>query len=417
MGSVRVRSDTGKLYLDFMYLKIRCREQTLLTDTVDNRRKVKKILQKVEALIIADRFDYGSFFPGSKNIEKIKNTRRRLQLLNVLVDESRQLFSDFAEQWYFQMEISWRQSHKINIRRMLDKVLIPYFGKMCISEITKRDVLNFRAELAKRCGKNKQSKLNPKTVNSYINCLRMIFESAVDQYEFDSPVRNIKALKVPKINIQPFSIEEVKLFLSSVRSDFTNYYTVRFFTGLRTGEIDGLRWEYIDFDRREILIRETIVAGRKEYTKTDGSQREIPMLDVVYEALQKQEKVTHGKSEYVFCNNVGKPLDHTNVTKRVWYPLLRYLGMKRRRPYQTRHTAATLLLAAGENPEWVAKVLGHSSTEMLFKVYSRYIPNLTRQDGSAVANLLVSAGLAGKQIAENEQYLSTDQSQPEMRIL
>jgi len=62
--------------------------------------------------------------------------------------------------------------------------------------------------------------------------------------------------------------------------------------------------------------------------------------------------------------------------------------MKKRRPYQTRHTAATLFLASGENPEWVARVLGHASTEMLFKVYSRYIPNLTRQDGSAFETLV-----------------------------
>ena len=52
--------------------------------------------------------------------------------------------------------------------------------------------------------------------------------------------------------------------------------------------------------------------------------------------------------------------------------------------------AATLLLASGENPEWVARTLGHSSTEMLFKVYSRYIPNLTRMDGSAFERLIQS---------------------------
>ena len=46
-----------------------------------------------------------------------------------------------------------------------------------------------------------------------------------------------------------------------------------------------------------------------------------------------------------------------------------------------RHSAATLWLASGENPEWIAKQLGHTSTEMLFKTYSRYVPNLTRQDG------------------------------------
>lgn len=76
------------------------------------------------------------------------------------------------------------------------------------------------------------------------------------------------------------------------------------------------------------------------------------------------------------------------MTKRVWYPLLSYLGLTKRRPYQTRHTAATLLLASGENPEWVARLLGHSSTEMLFNVYSRYIPNATRQDGSAFDRLI-----------------------------
>ena len=62
--------------------------------------------------------------------------------------------------------------------------------------------------------------------------------------------------------------------------------------------------------------------------------------------------------------------------------------MRARTLRATRHTAATLLLAAGENPEWVARFLGHASTEMLFKVYSRYIPNLTRMDGSAFEKLL-----------------------------
>jgi integrase len=55
-----------------------------------------------------------------------------------------------------------------------------------------------------------------------------------------------------------------------------------------------------------------------------------------------------------------------------------------------RHTAATLWLASGEAPEWIARQLGHSSTEMLFRVYSRYVPNLTRQDGSAIDRLLAT---------------------------
>ena len=98
--------------------------------------------------------------------------------------------------------------------------------------------------------------------------------------------------------------------------------------------------------------------------------------------------------EWVFCTRRGSPIDNQNFTKRVWAPLLEELGLKYRRPYQTRHTAATLMLGAGEAPEWIARVLGHTTTEMLFRVYSRYVPNLTRQDGSAMARLLASqAGL------------------------
>jgi integrase len=85
------------------------------------------------------------------------------------------------------------------------------------------------------------------------------------------------------------------------------------------------------------------------------------------------------------------------VNKRVWKPTLKLLGMKDRRFYQTRHTAATLWLASGEAPEWIAKQMGHTSTEMLFKVYSRYVPNLTRQDGSAFERLLLQRLGGGEQ--------------------
>ena len=191
--------------------------------------------------------------------------------------------------------------------------------------------------------------------------------------------------------MEPFTLQEVNLILNTVREDMRNYYIVRFFTGMRTGEIDGLKWKYVDLERRQILIRSTIVAGiEEEDGKTYDSIRDIEISEVVCQALKRQRLVTFRKSEYVFCNSVGQPLDHNNVTKRVWYPLLRHLGLARRRPYVTRHTAATLWLAAGENPLWIARQLGHSSTEMLYKVYGRFVPNLTRLDGSAFDRLLAT---------------------------
>ena len=103
--------------------------------------------------------------------------------------------------------------------------------------------------------------------------------------------------------------------------------------------------------------------------------------------LMEQFKAS-GNRKYVFSTANNTPLDNGNVTKRVWYPLLSYLGLTKRRPYQTRHTTATLWLASGESPEWIARQMGHSTTTMLFRVYSRFVPNLTRTDGSAFEYLL-----------------------------
>lgn len=391
MSKVRVRKETGKLYLDFMYAGHRCREQTLLTDTPANRKQAEALLTKIRAKILLGEFDYAEFFPNSGNLLKVQPqpaVPHATAPAMDAVDISTPLFSDFADQWFMENKIQWRSSHTTSVESILETALKPGFKNKRVADITKADVLALRNKLAKKKGRNSTGFMKPKTINNYLAILRLILTEAADRYEFDNPFRNIKPLKLQKVHIEPFSLSEVETILQRVREDYRNYYLVRFYTGMRTGEVDGLKWEYVDFDRREILIRETLIQGETEYTKTDSSQREIPMFGPVYEALKEQFKATGKLSKYVFCNREGQPLDHNNVTKRVWYPLLRSLGLKKRRPYQTRHTAATLLLASGENPEWVARTLGHSSTEMLFKVYSRYIPNLTRRDGSAFERLL-----------------------------
>jgi integrase len=100
---------------------------------------------------------------------------------------------------------------------------------------------------------------------------------------------------------------------------------------------------------------------------------------VVYSALQRLLEDSD-QSEFVFTRN-SKPLTQSYVTQSVWYPLLAKLNLNKRRPYNCRHTCATLWLASGENPEWIARQLGHNSTQILFDIYSNYVPNLTRQDG------------------------------------
>lgn len=384
MASIRVNN--GKLFFDFRYQDERCREYTALEDTPTNRRKAQPILKRLTQELSLGTFNYAEFFPGSKNAERFAGTRR---LAKVVTDTP--LFEDYAAQWFEQTKISWRRSHTATVRSTLDRHLLPYFGDKEVSRITKIEVKEFRASLAKVKGRNGNTSLSAKTINRIVQILGQILGEAADDYDFNNPVDKIKRLKQQRPSIAPFSLPEVKQIIGTVREDYKHYFVVRFFTALRTGELHGLKWKYVDFERRQILIRETWVRGEFDYTKTDGSQREVEMSQPVYEALQAQALVTRGRSELVFCNAEGKPLDNDNLSHRVWYPLLRHLGLEERRPYQTRHTTATLWLASGENPEWIARQMGHADTTMLFKTYSRYIPNLTRTDGSAMDHLLTAA--------------------------
>jgi len=381
MGSIRPRKETGKLFIDFRYRGSRCREQTLLDDTPVNRRRLEKLLQKIESDISVGTFDYAGTFPNSPHARKFAKESEQLN--------GAPLLSEFVEEWWEENAFRWKRSGVKNMRSTLDKHLLPTFGPLAINTIGKGDVLKFRARLADLPGRSGKT-LSNKRINNIMQPLKSILDEAADRYGFPSPFRSIKRLPINKPDVHPFSLAEVMRILENIRPDYRNYFTVRFLTGLRTGEIDGLRWKNVDFERGLIYVREAFTYGEMDTTKTPGSDRDVQMSSLVRDVLMEQRKLTISISEFVFCNRDGKQLDQANVTKRVWYPTLERLGMDKRRPYQTRHTAATLWLAAGENPEWVARQLGHSSTQMLFQTYSRYIPNATRQDGSAFESLIQS---------------------------
>jgi len=388
MSSIRSRSENSHLFFDFRYMGRRCREQTQLPDTPANRKKLQRVLDKMEAEMTLGTFDYASYFPNSPRVQQFEHQQSRIhtRLSNAPT------FKDFSALWYDEMSIQWRKTHKLGVQDILDQYLLEWFGDKGVSCITKTDILAFRSSLAKvqnRSGKQ----LSASRINHIMTPLRMILNEAANRFEFSSPYHGIKSLKVPRTDVEPFTLDEVMLILKHVRADYKNYYTVRFLTAMRTSEIDGLQWQYVDFERRQILIRQALVMDELIYTKNDGSYRAIDMSDTVYQALKKQQQAT-GNMPFVFCNTQGGSLMHRNVTRRVWHPLLRHLGLRARRPYQTRHTAATLWLAAGESPEWIARQMGHTTTEMLFRTYSRYIPNLTRQDGSAFERLLASNGMS-----------------------
>jgi len=407
-----LRNHLGNLFFDFRAKGERCREYTQLPDTAANRAAAQKKLDKLVREIKLGTFNYTVTFPSSPRgwkaaaqaatvlnpavatIEPAVAPSNHTQVVNpaglgaAKSSSGIPIVSKFAEVWFSEAKVAWRATYEQTVRDILDQHVFPQLGNLRIKEVTRADLLNFRAGVAAKRGKKEGSTLSPARINTIMLITKQVLEEAADRYDFTCPFVRIKPLKVPKSDVKPFTMDEVKKILDTVRKDFRTYFLVRFFTGMRTGEVDGLKWKFVDFEARQILIRETIVRGEEEYTKNDASQREIKMTNMVFDTLQEHRKVTQHLSEYVFCTPSGQPYDNRNVTKRVWYPLLRYLNIPGRRPYQTRHTAATMWLAAGENPEWIARQMGHANTEMLFTVYSRYVPNLTRRDGSAIEKMI-----------------------------
>ena len=389
VGSVRARPDTGFLFLDFRHSGKRIREYTALRDTAANRRKLRKILGKIEADVAA-----GSYVPN-KYLDPTAEVQQHLAHAiatgaaeDIRASRVGSRFQEFVEVWFSESEPQWRKSYRVTQRGALDKHLIPRFGLQPVHQISKADILAFRADLAKLEGRQ-DATLSNQRINAIMKPLRQILNEAAERYNFTSPFLHIKPLKTKRPAVLPFSLDEVQKILAVVRSDFREYLTFRFFTGMRSGEVHGLKWKNVDFERRLVFVRESFTMGEDDDLKTDGSQRDIYMSQVVFDALS-QLHASKGDDEYVFTNTLGGPLDNKNFINRVWNPLLKQLRLPQRRPYQMRHTAATLWLAAGEAPEWIARQLGHTTTEMLFRVYSRYVPNLTRQDGSAMDRLLTS---------------------------
>ena len=141
MGKIRARSDNHKLFFDFTYLDKRCREQTMLPDTPANRRKLEKILERIEAEITLGVFDYATYFPQSSKVAEFNRLQAGCAQLRT------PLFKDFAERWFDEKRVEWRDTHTKTVRLTLDKYLLPEFGKKEVSAITKAEILSFRSAL------------------------------------------------------------------------------------------------------------------------------------------------------------------------------------------------------------------------------------------------------------------------------
>ena len=270
MGSINSR---GKwLHISFYYHGKRCREATGLSDTPQGRAFAQKKLKLIEAEMILGRFEYAKHFPNGTNAEKFMLHDARIK---ERIGKS-VAFKNFALLWAQENGPYWVEKTKDDVRTILENDLIPFFGDRGVDTITKADILQFRELIGNRKGQ-KSEKLGASRVNRIMAKLKAIIEEAADRYEFKSPWRNIRQLRVRRQELQPFSLKEVMMLVNHVRPDYKDYLTVRFFTGMRTGEINGLFWSDIDFESGTINISRSFTEGEFISPKTETSKRPILM--------------------------------------------------------------------------------------------------------------------------------------------
>jgi integrase len=300
-------------------------------------------------------------------------------------------FGVYAREWLTLQRGS--HAHLADCRSLIETHLIPTFGAYTMAQFTIEDAERLLVALKKRG-------LGGVRINKARALLSRLLTRAVKNRWLESNVvLETRREREAKAVVDPLAFEDVKRLLDkglAHEPEMRRLSTVAIFTGLRTSELLALQWGDVDLSSAtptaNIRRAVTKLDGVHE-TKTEGSERTIDLRPQVVAALKAQRASSQLKSDYIFPNALGGPLDRDNLATRVWYPALKRAGLKARKPYQTRHTFATLALSAGEEIGWVARQLGHTSTAMVIKHYYRFVKNNTRQDGSALDKAAASFGL------------------------
>jgi integrase len=147
---------------------------------------------------------------------------------------------------------------------------------------------------------------------------------------------------------------------------------------MRPGEIMGLKWDAIDFEGEKIKITRQHTGGEQVETTKTGRVRFVYILPQLLPFLTEQKQYTFSKSDFLLLNKYGRPHKRSeDFNEYYWKPCLETLGIRYRTCYHMRHTFACTMLNNNMPPNWISKMLGHTNTELLFRVYGNYWHELT----------------------------------------
>lgn len=350
----KIKSTSGikeTLWVDFTYNGERYRKPLKLDNTAKNRKIAEtKIIPQLQLKVLS-----GEFF-----------------------ESSMPTISEYSVKSFDLHRLHRRETTNNDYQNSFKKYLEPVFGNKKLDAIKPSDITIFQNDLITKYN------LSPKRVKMIRGILSVIYEDAIqDEIVDKNPVRRSGRLPIHKQReVEPFDIEEINKILATATGLYKNFYAISFFTGIRTGELIGLRCEDVDIKAREFKIRRTIGRGHITEPKTQSSIRTVEMIDVVIPYFINQLKLTAHLDDYLFLNRNGNHFfDSKNIRDKNWKSTLLKAGIKYRTLYQTRHSFATMMISGGEDIIWVSSMMGHTTPKMTLEKYSKYIKSKTKKRG------------------------------------
>jgi integrase len=291
----------------------------------------------------------------------------------------RRLFADVAADWRAE-KVDLRAGTLSNVDSVLQRHVLPAFASKQIGSIRTNDVKRWVAKM-------RAEGVGPPTISKAFQVFAQIMRVAEEnEWIARVPTPRHRPRTPTAKRMRALSLAEVNELADVIDPFFRTLVVVAAVSGLRWGELVGLRVENVDLLHRRILVVEQITEVRSRIEvgplKTSGSRRSVSIPQFLTGPLQEQiaERSNGG---LVFPAEEGGPLRRSNFRGRVWLPATRKAGFDGLRFHDLRHSAVTLAIAAGANAKQIQERMGHSTVRLTLDTYAHLL-----DDGSDVADRL-----------------------------
>ena len=297
----------------------------------------------------------------------------------------KELLGSFVEGWFDAITAKVGPRTLVRYRELMRLHVLPKLGGRSLASLTAQDIQELHGRLLGRG-------LSPQTVVHVHRALRKALQDAVNWGKLARNVCTaVKAPRVPAQEMRVLSPDQARRFLAAAAGEpLEALYVLAVSTGLRQGELLGLKWSDVDLDASRLQIRRTVqrVVGegiKEGEPKSTSGRRSVALTPMATSALrrhrssqleQRMAAPTWTDLDLMFTNKVGLYIEPGNLTQRSFRPLLRRADVPQIRFHDLRHTAATLLLTEGVHPKIVQEMLGHSTVKLTLDRYSHVTPNL-----------------------------------------